>query len=333
MPQATIITTAALSVGYRHGRKTAAVLSGLNLELRRGELVSLLGSNGMGKSTLLRTLTGSQPPLAGEITIDGTPLRRLSARQLAKTVAIVYTDHTRAGALTVTELVALGRQPYTGFFGRLDSDDREIVADAIARTGISHKADTPLARLSDGERQKAMIAKALAQATPVIIMDEPTAFLDAASRIETMALLHTLSREQDKAILLSTHDVAPAMALSDRLWVVNADGEMVSGTPERLALAGDGLAGLFDRRPVEFDPMAGDFRGLIGHKAAVTLRCADPVTARWIANALRREGIAVEPGAARVMEAASIDDITLDGLTHADLPAAVAAILGRQRPI
>lgn len=260
MSDPVILTARGLTAGYRSGRSATPVLSGLNLDLRRGEMVSLLGSNGIGKSTLLRTLTGVQSPLAGTIEIDGSPLAGYTVRQLARTLGIVYTDRTLAGALTVEELVGLGRHPYTGFFGRLSSDDRRIVARAMERAGIAHKRGEHLARLSDGERQKTMIAKALAQQTPIIIMDEPTAFLDAASRIETMSLLHDLATDDNKAILLSTHDIAPAIDLSHRLWIVKADHTLVDGTPDELTARTDGLPSLFDGRGVTFDPAARDFK-------------------------------------------------------------------------
>lgn len=260
MPRPVLLTTRGLTVGYRSGHSDTAILSGLNLDLCRGEMVSLLGSNGIGKSTLLRTLTGVQYPLAGTVEVGGRPITAYTVRQLARTIAIVYTDRTHAGALTVKELVSLGRHPHTGFFGRLGSDDRRLVTNAMERVGISHKRDEHLARLSDGERQKAMIAKALAQQTPIIIMDEPTAFLDAASRIETMSLLHDLAAHDNKAILLSTHDIAPAIDLSHRLWIVKADRTLLSGSPSELIRRPDGLPDLFAGRGVTFDPDARDFK-------------------------------------------------------------------------
>lgn len=255
-----ILITRGLTAGYRSGRAATPVLSGLDLELRRGEMVSLLGSNGIGKSTLLRTLTGVQHPLEGDIEIDGRPIGGYSVKELARTLGIVYTDRTLAGALTVEELVGLGRHPYTGFFGRLDRDDRDIVERAMERVGITRKRNDHVGRLSDGERQKAMIAKALAQQPPIIIMDEPTAFLDAASRIETMALLHELATCENKAILLSTHDIAPAIDLSHRLWIVKADRTLLAGTPDELTTRPDGLPSLFAGRDVSFDPSARDFK-------------------------------------------------------------------------
>lgn len=232
----------------------------MSLKVASGELVCLLGPNGAGKSTLLRTLSGAQPPLSGEIEIEGKPLAGYSMRQLAKKVSLVYTDRTMAGALTVRELVALGRQPYTGFFGHLDRADCEIVDETMQLVGIAPLASRMVARLSDGERQKAMIARALAQSTPIIVMDEPTAFLDVASRLEVMALLAHIAGSRDVSMLISTHDVASAVAMADRLWLMRKEGGVAAGTPAELSADPAGLPSLFNGRAVTYDSMAGDFR-------------------------------------------------------------------------
>lgn len=218
-----------LTIGYKHH----PVLSDINVELLQGALTIIIGANGSGKSTLIRTLANLQRPLSGEVTINGTSISRLSPAAVAREVAIVLTERTGAGALTVAELVSVGRHPHSGLFGRLSDADREIVRQAIATVGLTHKADAHVADLSDGERQKAMIARALAQQTPVIIFDEPTSFLDVASRFEIIALLKQLSRT-GKAILLSTHDTAAALASADQVWAI-ADGALHTGTPATLA--------------------------------------------------------------------------------------------------
>ena len=202
-----------LSIGYRCGRKEGwkTVHPRVNFVLHRGELTSLIGLNGAGKSTLLRTLCGFQPAVSGTVRVLGRELSEYSSHELALTVGVVLTERTNAGGLTVRELLALGRQPHTGFFGRLGERDREVVSEAMSAVGIAHKADSYVSELSDGERQRTMIAKALAQECPVIVLDEPTAFLDVASRIETMSLLHDTARRQGKAVLLSTHDIDNAL--------------------------------------------------------------------------------------------------------------------------
>ncbi len=163
-----------------------------------------------------------------------------------------------AGGLTVRELVGLGRHPFTGFLGRLSNEDKKRVEQAMQHVGIAHKASSTVASLSDGERQKAMIAKALAQDTPLILMDEPTAFLDAASRIEMMSLLAQLAHDQGKSILLSTHDIAPAVTLSDQLWLMMPDGAVTQGSPAELSTTS--LPSIFTGRAVTWDTAANDFR-------------------------------------------------------------------------
>ena len=253
-----MLSTIDLAVGYRNGKRVTEVLTHLDVSLYAGELVCLLGANGIGKSTLLRTISGVQPALRGTIEINGRDLTDYSSKELSKLIGIVYTDRTLAGALTVEELVSLGRQPYTGFFGRLDADDRQVVADAIESVGMSHKTHDYVATLSDGERQKAMIARALAQETPIIILDEPTAFLDVASRIETMQLLRQLAQSQQKAVLLSTHDVGLSLPLTDRLWLVTADSTVVEGTTSQFISDG-ALNNLFPGRSIAFDSSVMDF--------------------------------------------------------------------------
>ncbi|MBR6247410.1 MAG: ABC transporter ATP-binding protein [Muribaculaceae bacterium] len=256
---AAILETQDLTVGYRQGGNDIAILRDLNLSLQRGRLVVLLGANGAGKSTLLRALTCAAPPLSGTIMLDGRSLADIPQLQRARLIGLVSTDRIQAGALTLYELVALGRQPHTGFLGRLSESDHEAVKQAIDDVGIAHKAQSYVAELSDGERQKAMIARALAQATPVIVLDEPTAFLDVASRIETMHLLHQLTRERDKAVLLSSHDVSQALLLADELWLITHDRRMIVGNTKELIESG-AMNQIFANRQVTFNPDILDYQ-------------------------------------------------------------------------
>ena len=251
---AALLTTEKLTIGYSARKPVAANLS---LTLAKGQLTSLLGPNGVGKSTLLRTLANLQPPLSGSITVGGTSIASLSASELSRAIALVLTDRVTAGGLTVFELVSLGRQPYTGFFGRLSSADKELVIKSITDVGIAAKADCHVSELSDGERQKVMIAKALAQQTPIIILDEPTAFLDAAARVEVMLLLRRLAAESQKAILLSTHDVETALQLSDNLWLMNSNG-LACGTVSEI-IESNKLDNLFTDSNLHFDASARRF--------------------------------------------------------------------------
>lgn len=285
-----IIYTKSLSAGYRKRKSVTTVLRNVDLELHEGELVSLLGANGAGKSTLIRTICGLQPALAGKVMVGDKDVERLTPRQLSKTIALVTTERTFAGGLTVSELVGLGRHPHTGFLGRLDEHDRQIVATAIEKVGISHKSESYVAELSDGERQKVMIAKALAQEAPVIILDEPTAFLDVASRVEVLQLLHDLARNERRTILISSHDIQQSMALSDRLWIVSDSGEIVSGVTEDLILA-DKISLLFSNRNVAFDPATGDFLTTRKGARQITLKADSAELNKWIANALRRNDL------------------------------------------
>lgn len=227
-----------LEIGYVNGAERISVVREINAELHGGELVCLIGANGKGKSTLLRTLSGNQPPLSGTVSINGENVQLVSKARLAKLMSLVFTSATGAGGLTVRELVALGRHPHTGFLGRLSDNDNRIVDTAMEQVGIAHKAKNFVAELSDGERQKTFIAKALAQETPVIFLDEPTAFLDVASKLETLYLLHNLAQKQNKVILLSTHDVAQSLQLADRIWMIDCEGNFLDGETKPFVKSG-----------------------------------------------------------------------------------------------
>ncbi|EHG15092.1 ABC transporter ATP-binding protein [Prevotella histicola] len=215
------ITLSHLSVGYKIGH---AVVSDINLTLQSGKLASLIGENGVGKSTLLKTLTGFLPKLEGSLLLDGKDISEFSQRALARQISIVLTQKPDVQNLTVEEIVGLGRSPYTGFFGKLHANDQQIVDESITAVGIEKLKNRMIQTLSDGERQKVMIAKALAQQTPIIFLDEPTAFLDFSSKVETFQLLQRMAHEMGKLVLLSTHDLELAVRFSDTLLQVNGDG-------------------------------------------------------------------------------------------------------------
>lgn len=246
-----------LTIGYR--RRT--VLADINLELPPASVTLLVGANGTGKSTLLKTISGVIPPLAGQILVDGRNMASIGRREAARLMAIVYTDRSgSAGGLTVRELVALGRQPHTGFLGRLGADDRHIVDTAMADVGIHAKADSFLSDISDGERQKAMIARALAQQTPIVLLDEPTSYLDAASRLDILALVSRLSRTRRRTILLSTHDTAPALAIADNVITITpADTPAVDIHPVGTPALDNRMTRIFPDRPVRYNPRTHDY--------------------------------------------------------------------------
>ena len=230
------ITLSNLTVGYQQARRTpTAVLAGLNAILCSGRLTCLVGANGIGKSTLLRTLAAFQPPISGQMCYysdeQAAPinLATLSQARLARLVSVVLTAKPSVENLSVEQIVALGRSPYTNIWGTLRADDRRMVAwamDVVGITGLRHRL---VQTLSDGERQKMMIAKALAQDTPVILLDEPTAFLDYKSKVEVLGLLARLAHETNKMVLLSTHDLEQAVHAADALWVV-AKQQLGDGT-------------------------------------------------------------------------------------------------------
>lgn len=209
-----------LTIGY----KDKVVQSNLNATFESGKLVCLLGRNGIGKSTLLRTLAMFQPALSGEVLLEGKPLTDYSIHSLSRKLSIVLTRKPDVQNITVTEMVGLGRSPYTGFWGALHDADKIIVAEALRLVGIESMAERKIHTLSDGERQKVMIAKALAQQTPIILLDEPTAFLDFPSKVEILKLLGHLAKETDKTIILSTHDLELAARLADSLWQMDETG-------------------------------------------------------------------------------------------------------------
>lgn len=289
MEQRVVLKGEQVTTGYRNGKHVTVVHENLDFQLLSGELTCLLGCNGAGKSTLLRTLSSTQPALAGQIELLGRPLPEYSARERSKNIGIVLTDRTQTGGLTVFELVALGRQPHTGFFGRLTAHDKELVHHAIASVGIGEKTRCYAAELSDGERQKAMIAKALVQECPLIILDEPTAFLDVVSRIEVMALLHRLAVEEDKAVLLSTHDIDQALVLADKLWLMPPDRGLVCGVTEDVILGG-GMDGLFSHPSIRFDSMHGVYSPKVDGKRSIWVETDDEVLRHWMQNALNRHG-------------------------------------------
>ena len=253
-----ILTTHNLAVGYRNGKQQVTLLSGLNLHLDKGKLVALLGQNGAGKSTLLRAITCDERPIGGTIEVEGKNLLEMPQKERSRLLGLVSTERIQAGALTVEELVGLGRQPHTGFLGRLDDEDHRIVRQAMADAGIAAKAGEYIASLSDGERQKAMIARALAQETPLIVLDEPTAFLDVSSRIETMRLLQTLAHDRGKAVLLSSHDISQSLMLADELWLITTDRQVLTGTTTDLVAAG-AMDHLFTNRSIHFNPQILDY--------------------------------------------------------------------------
>lgn len=221
------------SIGYRQGKRDIHVVDGIDASLHSGELVMLIGRNGAGKSTLLRTLSAFQEPLSGTVRYSGKDVRELSPNGISKEVAVVLTSNEPA-PLTVREIVSLGRTPYTNFLGYMTAKDNAVVDRSMEIMGIRELEGRRAPTLSDGERQKCMVAKALAQETGIMLLDEPTAFLDFVSKVRLMRMLKRLAQEENKAILVSTHDIELAIRLADRIWLLS-DGEFTEGTVDELS--------------------------------------------------------------------------------------------------
>lgn len=290
------LATEGLAVGYRtrslRGRGSGrAVLTQLDLEARAGELTVLLGPNGAGKSTLLRTLCGLLPPLSGHVRVGGVSLAHEPPAVLARRLAVVLTDRVDPGLLSARELVGLGRHPHTGFTGRLTTVDHAAVQWSLDAVGAGHLADRPAAELSDGERQRVLTARALAQEPEIVLLDEPTAFLDVPSRVALTVLLRDLARDKGLTVVVSTHDLELALRVADAVWLVDRDSRVHAGAPEDLIRSG-AVAGAFDAEHLAFDPVSGSF-GLRRTARATVAVDAPPALFPLLERALAREGLTV----------------------------------------
>ncbi|MBD5172788.1 MAG: ABC transporter ATP-binding protein [Bacteroidales bacterium] len=247
-----------LSTGYSVRHDKIEIGKDLSASLPVGQFTCLLGPNGAGKSTLFRTLAGFIPSLSGIVTLMGRPVQQYKAEELAKTISVVLTERPSVTAMTVVQLVSLGRSPYTGFWGRLTDVDRHRAEEAMVLARCVELKDRLVDTLSDGECQRVMIAKALAQDTPVIFLDEPTAFLDFPSKVEMMRTLKRLAHEAGKSILLSTHDVNMALQTADNLWLLDRKFGLSCGSLESLARE-ETLQKYFLRDGIAFDDASSSF--------------------------------------------------------------------------
>jgi iron complex transport system ATP-binding protein len=254
----TILKTKHLSIGYKTKKATSVITENINLELKEGELIGLVGANGIGKSTLLRTLSAIQQPLDGHIEINDLPLEEHTALDLAKTMSLVLTEQLMSKNLSVFELVALGRQPYTNWVGNLSEEDISEVKKAIELTHLTDLKDRKCFELSDGQLQKVMIARALSQDTNLIILDEPTTHLDMYHKAYILKLLQRLAQETHKTILFSSHEIDLAIQLCDTMIVMTNDN-VVSDSPCNLIEKGV-FETLFPKDLISFDQKTGSFR-------------------------------------------------------------------------
>ena len=226
-----------LSIGYPSKDQNKVIQSEISVSLESGQIVSLMGQNGVGKTTFIKTISGLLNPIKGEILFDGRPLEQLSAADMSKKLSVVLTEKPYAQNLSVLELIAIGRHPYSSWMSMLSAHDKEVIDWAITETHINYLANKKLFELSDGQLQKVMIARALAQETNIILLDEPAAHLDLYNKIEVMMLLRQIA-QSGKAILISTHDMQVSTQLSDRLWLFNFNEAVKQGTPEDLIMDG-----------------------------------------------------------------------------------------------
>jgi iron complex transport system ATP-binding protein len=329
-----------LVAGHVDGRRRIPIVGPVDLDVTAGSFTAVLGPNGAGKTTLLRALSGVTAPLQGQVLVDGTPLRSMRRAERARTIAVVLTDHPDVGLLPVTEVVAIGRHPHTGWSGRLDAHDREVVARSMEAVGITRLADRTLGQLSDGQRQRVWIARALAQEPTVLLLDEPTAFLDLPGRVETIALLRRLAAERGLAVVASVHDLDLALRVADVVWLIGPAGDLQAGAPEDLALSG-AIDAAFGREDIRYDLATASFATPTDCCVEVALVDLDddPVRRLWAGRALTRAGaLLVDPPAWLTVApdgdgwiitgpAAEVAVADLDGLSRAvrDLAAGVEA--------
>ena len=283
-----------LRTGYTERRRSVVISPDLSLSIRPGEIVMLMGPNGSGKSTLMHTMAGLLPPLAGEVQLGEKPLSSLTMKEVARQLSLVLTERIPAGNMDVWEVVTIGRYPYTGFRGVLSTEDKRICEEALATCRLTELRERIFDTLSDGEKQRVMIARALAQETPLILLDEPTAHLDLPSRLEVTTMLRTLAHKLGKSILISTHELDLALGWADTIWLLDRSGAITAKAPEDLILDGD-IERVFGDPRLRFDQERGEFSiaeepGQQIHLTGEGLRYS------WTCRALHRLGYGIISG-------------------------------------
>lgn len=280
-----------VSIGYHSHGHPHIVQTDLTLTAREGELIALIGKNGCGKSTLLRSIASLQPIWSGNILLNGKDIHTLTPKKRARLLSIVLTGQESVASFTVRELIAIGRDPYTGWLGSLTEEDQQVIDRAIAMTYLEGFGERNIHELSDGERQRVFIARALTQDTPLILLDEPTSHLDLPNRINIMLLLQKLARETGKTIFISTHELETAMQVADKLWLMEQGKGITVGTPEDLVLNGS-FDIVFRHPSYEFDKEYGSFVVQKQLDKRITTQVSHPggLMARWTTKALSRKG-------------------------------------------
>jgi iron complex transport system ATP-binding protein len=285
------LTASKLSIGYSYKGQETCIASSLELALQAGEFICLLGPNGAGKSTLIRTLAGMQTPLGGALRLRNQAFHSIPPRDRARMISVVLTEALPIGMMDAYSLVSLGRHPYSGWLGGLDTNDKERIEWAFNAVDASALKDRQISELSDGERQKVSIARALAQEAKVMLLDEPTAFLDLPRRVELMTILRNLAHREQMGLLLSTHDLDLALRFADRLWMITTDGELIQGYPEELAISGE-FARIFSNDNLDWDAELGSFRAHPIPCLQASIE-GDGIHALWTRRALERLGFGI----------------------------------------
>ncbi|MCT4615262.1 MAG: ABC transporter ATP-binding protein [Marinifilaceae bacterium] len=288
----TILELIDLEIGYFQKKKPKPILPSINLNIKKGELVCLLGPNGAGKSTLIRTIAGLQKSISGKVEVKSNDIKTIGSKKLAKLISLVLTDRINTTNLTVYQLVAMGRHPHTNWFGNIEDNDKEIILESLKLVGLSGFEEKFITNMSDGEIQRVMIARALAQNTPLIILDEPTAHLDLPNRVSIMNLLKRLAEETSKSILLSTHELDLASQTADTIWLMNKKSKLISGCPEDLILNNE-IENTFGGDSFSYDKHTGNFILQYKQRKSKIYLNSSGVTKIWTSRALSRKSFSI----------------------------------------
>lgn len=288
--QKQILSFNSLRIGYISGKRKKIILPPLDASALQGELIAVIGRNGIGKSTLLRTLIGLQDPMGGDILLYDRDIKTISRKKLARLIGYISTEVVKVDKMTVYDLVALGRFPHTNWIGKIDDKNHRLILEALNKTGIEKMSNSFVTELSDGERQRVMIARLIAQDSGILVMDEPTAFLDIGNKYEILHLMRSLARENNKTIIFSTHDLHLAVNQADKIWLM-LEKELMEGAPEDLMIRG-AFDHLFDPLPMQFDPEHGVFT--IRHESSIKIYLEGSGQLKyWTEKALKRIGYLV----------------------------------------
>lgn len=283
------IETKGLAIGYSAKNGKIAIQSNLNLKLKKGELCCLIGPNGVGKSTLLKSISTQINCLEGEVLLNGLSLSNFTNLSLSKNLSVVLTENIQVPNMKVSELVAMGRFPYTNFWGKMENEDQKKVDEALELLGLQELSNRNFIELSDGEKQKAFIAKALAQDTPLILLDEPTAFLDFPSKMAILVELRKIAHTKNVSIVLSTHDLELALKMADLIWLFPEKNKVKTGIPEDLVLSG-AISETFSNDMLSFDLKTAHFSQRIQSKDVLNIE-GNSIAIEWLKRALVRKGI------------------------------------------